>query len=321
MEIWKKVPNFSDYEVSNHGNLRNFHTKYKLSVKSHHDGYVRPGLKNDDGIKKSLSIHRMVCYLFNGKPENDTLTVDHINRIKHDNRAVNLRWVTRSEQQLNRKKCIKGNFKIISIDKQDKSIEYNSVKEASDKINVKPLNIYRALKHNRLYKDLRWEYKKVKNLPLEKWKKIENRDIFISNKGRIKNKNDIEIEIIGGVYKSIYINGKSFLIHRLVAELFIPNPLNLEIVNHINLNKHDNRSENLEWITQQDNCIHSRKFSNYKNPKSLKILKTCYKTNNVLNTYCSLRNASVKENIPKTSLKRIIDKNKVYNGFLYTIIT
>lgn len=48
-----------------------------------------------------------------------------------------------------------------------------------------------------------------------------------------------------------------FLIHRLVAEAFIPNPNNLPEVNHINKNRQDNRAENLEWSDRVDNVYDS----------------------------------------------------------------
>lgn len=48
-----------------------------------------------------------------------------------------------------------------------------------------------------------------------------------------------------------------FLIHRLVAEAFIPNPNNLPEVNHKDKNRQNNRVENLEWSNRVDNLYDS----------------------------------------------------------------
>lgn len=46
-------------------------------------------------------------------------------------------------------------------------------------------------------------------------------------------------------------------IHRIVATAFIPNPDNLEQINHKNGIKTDNRADNLEWVSRKYNAIHA----------------------------------------------------------------
>ena len=50
-------------------------------------------------------------------------------------------------------------------------------------------------------------------------------------------------------------NGETyhFLIHRLVAMAFLPNPQNLNHVDHIDNNRQNNKLENLRWISAKDN--------------------------------------------------------------------
>jgi hypothetical protein len=55
-------------------------------------------------------------------------------------------------------------------------------------------------------------------------------------------------------YLTIKIDNKATLLHRLLAQSFIPNPLNLETVDHIDNNKLNNDLSNLRWLSREDNA-------------------------------------------------------------------
>lgn len=65
---------------------------------------------------------------------------------------------------------------------------------------------------------------------------------------------------IGGRYAHVHGRGNYFNVHRLVAELFVPNPRPgiYDCVNHKDFNRLNNRAENLEWCTQAMNLEWSR---------------------------------------------------------------
>ena len=47
-------------------------------------------------------------------------------------------------------------------------------------------------------------------------------------------------------------------VHRLVADAYIPNPLDLPSINHIDENKDNNHISNLEWCSHQYNAEYSK---------------------------------------------------------------
>lgn len=108
---------------------------------------------------------------------------------------------------------------------------------------------------------------------MEIWKDIEGWEGFyqVSNLGKVKSlpkkspgANTTKVSFlknqIKNGYNSVVLSrngkGKHFLLHRLIAKAFIPNPENKKCVNHKNGIRMDNRLENLEWVTHSENSKH-----------------------------------------------------------------
>ena len=58
-------------------------------------------------------------------------------------------------------------------------------------------------------------------------------------------------------YLQVRIDGVWKLVHRIVADTFIPNPQNKPFIDHIDTNRKNNRVENLRWCTHRENCNNS----------------------------------------------------------------
>lgn len=96
------------------------------------------------------------------------------------------------------------------------------------------------------------------------YKEIEDTQGYylIGSDGTIKNRNRVlKTYIINSGYVAIKLtaggNKKHRLIHRLVAEAFIPNPDEKKEVNHIDGNKLNNDVYNLEWVSSSENKRHA----------------------------------------------------------------
>lgn len=111
------------------------------------------------------------------------------------------------------------------------------------------------------------------------WGRVKSLERFVKNgNGYRKIKEKILKTYLAGTEKDYYYiklrkNGvpKHFLIHRLVAETFIPNDGNKPQVDHKEGNKNDNSMWSLQWATQSEN-INNPNTKQYNNPKNSKNL-------------------------------------------------
>ncbi len=119
-EFWKAVDMYLNYEVSNCGRVRNATTGKILKPYLNNNGYYYVSLSKDKKVKK-FYIHRLVAAEFidnlDKKPN-----VDHIDHDKTNNCINNLRWVSQSQNGMNRKKQVppsSSNYKGVFFHKQN----------------------------------------------------------------------------------------------------------------------------------------------------------------------------------------------------------
>lgn len=140
--------------------------------------------------------------------------------------------------------------------------------------------------------------------------------VKIRHSGRIlanaKNRN-------GYLSVTLYVDKKhkTMRVHRLVAEAFVPNPNNYDEVNHIDENKENNRSSNLEWCTRSYNCSYGSGLSK----RVKKCSKPCiqYKDGVEIARYPSISEASRKTGITFQSIQACVSGNgKTTHGFTWS---
>lgn len=289
-EVWKNLSfiNFSNYDVSNKGNLKNIKTGHVYFIRPTHLGYVRVTLVDDLGRGYKKMIHILVALAFIPNTENKP-TVNHKDKNRSNNDINNLEWSTSSEQ--NKHKGANSKRDGIPIYKLNDNLEiiekFDKATIAEEKYGYNRSNIAKACINKKKYNGFYWRYSfDIDIIVDEIWKPINlNTDgqYYASNYGRIKTPR--------GIIKSGYDSGgylvtelkfsdgktKAKGIHILVASAFLPPDPNRPLVNHKDGNKHNNKLENIEYVNQSENVNHAYDNGlispNLNNNKSTKVIQ------------------------------------------------
>lgn len=106
----------------------------------------------------------------------------------------------------------------------------------------------------------------------EEWKNIEGyKGVYqVSNLGRVRGRNGkvLSVSVLKNLYLSVSLwknnRGKTYTVHRLVANAFLPNSGNKKCVDHIDGNRQNNNVNNLRWATTKENANNPVSVKRYK---------------------------------------------------------
>ena len=234
-EIWKRIPDYPGYEISNLGRIKTFIGNVNHGT-THPAGYYATNIYKNGKIKR-FYMHRLVAELFirGGLPNE---IVNHKDGNKKNNKAENLEWCSRGDNIRHAIKSL-GKTNIGSPSVECFQIEG----ERWLRILAMPEYYVSSLGRVKKIKRIFGKYYMIRKQPYDR--------LVVGNK-------------IAG-YVKVFIKKKYHAVHRLVAEAFLINPFNLQCVNHKDGNPLNNHANNLEWISQSDNVKHG-----YKTRQSLK---------------------------------------------------
>ena len=118
-EGWRPIVGFEEYFVSSYGRVISTKTGKILKPALNHKSYQIVALYKA-GKCYSRRVHRLVAETFIPNPDN-LREVDHINNIRDDNKAENLRWATASENTRNREYCRQATSKYNGVMLKEKN--------------------------------------------------------------------------------------------------------------------------------------------------------------------------------------------------------
>lgn len=260
-EEWKECPEYPGYKVTKTGRIKSPNNTI-LEINPSQCGYIRVGVVREDGKYVRRSLHVLIALTYITNPEGKPI-VDHINRVRTDNRVHNLRWVTHSENAKNigSRKGKNPSKKVDQFDLNGNFIKtWDNIKSVAKELHVSRNHISdTCLGRRESAKGFIWKYVKADVIKDEVWKSmiIGSYKMEVSSHGRVKSMlGYISYGFLSAGYMNFNANGVNCMVHRLICDAFNPsNDKSKTQVDHINGVKTDNYYENLEWVTPSENCI------------------------------------------------------------------
>ena len=284
-ECWKDINGCSKYQISSFGNV-----KHKRLNKRRHLNRARYqklnhplkcSIVNDQNKVMTCIVSRLVLKAFHPRKDQDELCVFHLDGDRYNNRLENLEWRDKANVATShgRPSCP------IRISSQTAEIEFDSVLSSMEFlssfdiiVSSKSVLSWCRNKETRhgftfAYQDEKRYINRIEDLKNERWKLLMTRGqntkrwttYFASSFGRIKSFRSSGRETLLALqrdcgYSTITIAGRTMFVHHIVAKLFIDNPSNHEMIDHIDGSPQNNTAENLRWVADNK--------QNYENPLS-----------------------------------------------------
>jgi len=265
-EEWRNMSDLvlSTYDISSVGRIRNIKTGEMLKLQLR-QGYQTIHLGTDIETRKFFLVHRLVAAMFIPNTEHKP-TVDHINRIRDDNRVENLRWADASEQSANQTTTPARTYRSIRVYFTDNTFKvFARREEITKELKLTKYHISDSIRLGKVVNGYLCKYDDLYCLLDEQWKKMirdDSEEIWASTKGRIYLSRAIKAtkgstSTSGYKIVSALYNGKmrGVSVHRLIMEVY--NGSSDLQVNHKDGNKLNNCLENLEYVTPSENIKHA----------------------------------------------------------------
>lgn len=118
----------------------------------------------------------------------------------------------------------------------------------------------------------------------------------------------------------LYINNKrkQLLVHRLVAETFIPNPYNYPCVNHKDEDVRNNNVDNLEWCTYKYNLEYSKIIEKANNSTKKKVAQIDKNSFKIINIFSSTMEAQKRTGIHNGNICECCEgRRKTAGGYIW----